>query len=67
MIFGLERFQAIRDAVQFELNSFHFYKLARDRAAAPDHQDQNGDIDCGGCRASQAGGDELSGVTHDGR
>jgi rubrerythrin len=26
------RFQAIRDAVQFELNSFHFYKLARDRA-----------------------------------
>jgi rubrerythrin len=27
------RFQAIRDAVQFELNSFHFYKLARDRAA----------------------------------
>ena len=29
------RFQAIRDAVQFELNSFHFYKLARDRATAP--------------------------------
>src|SRR5947209_18437215 len=27
------RFQAIRDAVQFELNSFHFYKLARDKAA----------------------------------
>jgi rubrerythrin len=26
------RFQAIRDAVQFELNSFHFYKLARDKA-----------------------------------
>jgi glutamate synthase (NADPH/NADH) small chain len=26
------RFRAIRDAVQFELNSFHFYKLARDRA-----------------------------------
>ncbi len=26
------RFQAIRDAVQFELNSFHFYKLARDTA-----------------------------------
>src|SRR4051812_45926691 len=24
---------AIRDAVQFELNSFHFYKLARDKAA----------------------------------
>jgi rubrerythrin len=25
-------FQAIRDAVQFELNAFHFYKLARDRS-----------------------------------
>ena len=30
------RFQAIRDAVQFELNSFHFYKLARDKAKTPD-------------------------------
>lgn len=29
------RFQAIRDAVQFELNAFHFYKLARDRASDP--------------------------------
>lgn len=29
------RFRAIRDAVQFELDSFHFYKLARDRAADP--------------------------------
>jgi rubrerythrin len=29
------RFRAIRDAVQFELNAFHFYKLARDRAADP--------------------------------
>jgi len=29
------RFQAIRDAVQFELNSFHFYKLARDKATNP--------------------------------
>jgi rubrerythrin len=28
-------FQAIRDAVQFELNAFHFYKLARDRAQDP--------------------------------
>jgi rubrerythrin len=27
--------RAIRDAVQFELNSFHFYKLARDRAKDP--------------------------------
>jgi rubrerythrin len=26
------QFQAIRDAIQFELNSFHFYKLARDKA-----------------------------------
>jgi rubrerythrin len=32
------RFQAIRDAVQFELNSFHFYKLARDRAATPEQR-----------------------------
>ena len=32
------RFQAIRDAVQFELNSFHFYKLARDRAANPEQR-----------------------------
>ena len=32
------RFQAIRDAVQFELNSFHFYRLARDRAASPDQK-----------------------------
>ena len=32
------RFQAIRDAVQFELNSFHFYKLARDRAHTPDQR-----------------------------
>jgi len=32
------RFQAIRDAVQFELNSFHFYKLARDRASSPEQR-----------------------------
>jgi rubrerythrin len=32
------RFQAIRDAVQFELNSFHFYKLARDRAHTPEQR-----------------------------
>src|SRR6476661_5733557 len=32
------RFQAIRDAVQFELNSFHFYKLARDKASSPEHR-----------------------------
>ena len=32
------RFQAIRDAVQFELNSFHFYKLARDRATNADQR-----------------------------
>src|SRR5262252_7344559 len=32
------RFRAIRDAVQFELNSFHFYKLARDRAVTPDQR-----------------------------
>ena len=29
------RFRAIRDAVQFELNSFHFYKLARERTGDP--------------------------------
>ena len=32
------RFRAIRDAVQFELNSFHFYKLARDKAAKPEQR-----------------------------
>ncbi len=32
------RFRAIRDAVQFELDSFHFYKLARDRARTPDQR-----------------------------
>jgi rubrerythrin len=32
------RFQAIRDAVQFELNSFHFYKLARGKAKTPDQR-----------------------------
>jgi rubrerythrin len=32
------RFRAIRDAVQFELNSFHFYKLARDKAQSPDQR-----------------------------
>jgi rubrerythrin len=32
------RFQAIRDAVQFELNSFHFYKLAKDRAQSPEQR-----------------------------
>jgi len=32
------RFRAIREAVQFELDSFHFYKLARDRAAHPDQR-----------------------------
>ena len=31
-------FRAIRDAVQFELNSFHFYKLARDRASSPEQR-----------------------------
>jgi hypothetical protein len=30
------RFLAIRDAVQFELNSFHFFKLARERATNPE-------------------------------
>lgn len=32
------RFQAIREAVQFELNSFQFYKLARDRARSADQR-----------------------------
>jgi glutamate synthase (NADPH/NADH) small chain len=32
------RFRAIRDAVQFELNSFHFYKLARDHAHTPEQK-----------------------------
>jgi rubrerythrin len=32
------RFQAIRDAVQFELDSFHFYKLARDKAKTPEQR-----------------------------
>jgi len=32
------RFRAIRDAVQFELNSFHFYKLARDKAKNPEQR-----------------------------
>jgi len=32
------RFRAIREAVQFELNSFHFYKLARDRAGTPEQK-----------------------------
>ena len=32
------RFRAIRDAVQFELNSFHFYKLARDKARSPEQR-----------------------------
>jgi rubrerythrin len=29
------RFRAVREAVQFELDAFHFYKLARDRASNP--------------------------------
>ncbi len=33
------RFQAIRDAVQFELNSFHFYKLARAKAGSPQQRE----------------------------
>jgi rubrerythrin len=32
------RFRAIRDAVQFELNSFHFYRLARERARTPEQR-----------------------------
>ncbi len=32
------RFRAIRDAVQFELDSFHFYKLARERAGTPEQR-----------------------------
>ena len=32
------RFRAIRDAVQFELDSFHFYKLARAKAATDDQR-----------------------------
>src|ERR1051325_4398408 len=32
------RFRAIRDAVQFELNSFHFYKLARDEAGSAEQR-----------------------------
>ena len=29
------RLTAVREAIQLELNSFHFYKLARDRATTP--------------------------------
>jgi rubrerythrin len=29
------RFRAVRDAIQFELNAFQFYKMARDRATEP--------------------------------
>jgi rubrerythrin len=32
------RFRAIREAVEFELNSFHFYKLARERAQSPEQR-----------------------------
>lgn len=32
------RLRAIHDAVQFELNSFYFYKLALDRASTPQHR-----------------------------
>lgn len=32
------RFRAIRDAVQFELDSFHFYKLARAKACTADQR-----------------------------
>jgi len=32
------QFRAIRDAVQFELDSFHFYKMARDKAATPEQR-----------------------------
>jgi rubrerythrin len=32
------RFRAIRDAVQFEPDSFHFYKLARDKAHTPEQR-----------------------------
>ena len=32
------RFRAIREAVEFELNSFHFYKLARDHAQSPEQR-----------------------------
>ena len=34
----LMRLQAIRDAVQFELDSFHFYRLARDKAGSPEQR-----------------------------
>jgi rubrerythrin len=32
------RLRAIREAVQFELDSFHFYKLARDQARTPEQK-----------------------------
>lgn len=32
------RLRAIREALQFELNSFHFYKLARERAHKPEQR-----------------------------
>ncbi len=32
------RLAAIRDAVQFELNAFYFYKLAREQAVKPEHR-----------------------------
>jgi len=32
------RFRAIREAVEFELNSFHFYKLARERAQSAEQR-----------------------------
>jgi rubrerythrin len=32
------RLRAIREAIQFELDSFHFYKLARDKARKPEQR-----------------------------
>jgi len=32
------RLRAIRDGVQFELNAFYFYKLAREKATNPQHK-----------------------------
>jgi len=32
------RFRAVREAVQFELNSFYFYRLAREKATRPEQR-----------------------------
>ena len=57
------RFRAIREAVEFELNSFHFYKLARERASvSAEQKNAESGAPLAGTKGSGAKGSDSKGL-----